>query len=142
MTTSKLMSTVETTTTQEMALPDHALNRSIVSSSLCIRSLYASTGALVAQGPVRIDTRQIVSPLDLRPRVVGRLVRDAEVDRVGPGEDLFGPGPLRLQDRHEVRVVLRFRGDDRVPGLQLVVAHGLRRLDELDAAREQLPVVV
>src|SRR6267142_663158 len=135
MATSKLIRMVESRTTQEMALPDQELNRSIDNSTRCIRPLLH-----IGRGPGRPGPRQdrhfagCANGSDFWPRVVGRLVRDAEVDRVGPGEDLLGPGPLRLQDGDEVGVVLRFRRDDRIPRLQLVVAHRLRRLDELDAA--------
>src|SRR5712692_11821426 len=144
MATSKLMRIVLMSTSHETAFPEQELNRSIENNSRCISApLTTSDGALVAQRPVRIDKfGRSASELDLWPRGERVRVGSTDVDRVGPGEDLLGPGLLRLQDRHVLRIVLRLGGVDRIPGLELVVEYRLRRLDEFDATGQQLRVVV
>src|SRR3979411_344832 len=101
MSTSKLMRIVLRSTSHEAAFPDQELNRSIENRSLCIRSLYASE-----QGPGRPGPREdshfdgSANGSDFWPCRVGDRVGRADVDGIGPGEDLLGPGLLGLQDRH------------------------------------------
>src|SRR4051812_25051695 len=96
-----------------------------------------SRGPRSPEDPVRIP---ITASALLEDRLVRDAVRGRDVDRVGPREHPLGPLLLRVEDGHEVGVVLRLGCDDRVPGLELSLEHGLRRLLDVDALRQQLLV--
>src|SRR2546428_2365943 len=73
MKTSKLMRTVERRTTQEMAFPDQALNRSMRSRNLCNSPLYD-----IERGPGRPGPREDRSKYRLVPDYTfGRLSKDS-----------------------------------------------------------------
>src|SRR2546429_7503057 len=119
------MRSVLASTSHAAALPDQALNRSIENRSRCTSvPLRHQTGPWIRQGPVTIGSKkQVVRGLHLRPCGERHRIGRADVDRVRPGEYPLGPGLLRLEDRDELRIVLRLVGDDLVPGLELRIAY-------------------